>query len=64
MGLVHLFLAWVQIPAKRRFLLSMGFHEMRNGDWAADFGPERLYRREFRRWTLNELKRNYTGFMF
>ena len=64
MGLIHFIIAWAQIPAKRRFMASMGFHQNRKGDWIADFGGEYLYKQDFRRWTLGELKKNYTGFRF
>ena len=64
MGLIHFIIARLQIPAKRRFLVSVGFHKTKRGDWAADYGREILYKRDFRRWTLKELKSRYTGFVF
>ena len=64
MGLIRFLLARAQIPAKRAFLVSVGFHETETGDWAADFSWDRLRKKDFRRWTLRELKKNYTGFMF
>lgn len=63
MGLIHWVRAGVEMPAKRAFLWSMGFHRTREGYWASDHSRERVHKRDLRRWTLAELRRHYMNYM-
>ena len=63
MGLMHRFRALAEMPAKREFLRSVGFHRTKGDNWAADFSRDHVYRRDVRRWTLAELKEHYKHYM-
>ena len=64
MGLLHWLRAMAEMPAKRRYLHSMGFRRTQDGDWVAHYSGGRMRGRDVRRWTLSELKFNYTHYMF
>ncbi len=64
MGLVHWLQAWVEMPAKSDFMLSIGFHQTGKGDWVTDFNESSVNRREYRRLTLKELKDIYSRYGF
>ena len=64
MGLVHWLCALVEMPAKRAFLVSMGFRMTKGEIWVSDINGDRVYGRDVRRWTLAELKKYYTHYKF
>ena len=63
MGLSHWLRAGFETHAKRRFLLSRGYHETKAGDWVSDFCAGYVQKRDFRRWTLAELRFNYICYL-
>ena len=63
MGLTHRFRALAEMPAKREFLRSVGFHRTKGGNWASVYSRARVRGRDVRRWTLAELKKHYGHYM-